>query len=147
MRCQDISTRSFKSCKLQNGASMNQICFSRTFHSCSIRFEIWVIRRPSQYIELFVMYLNLNIFCSVAGHIILRKGATAIREYRCHEGVYLASNIVQVGDMCQSHNHMNARSVTLSLPTCLLLIVHPAAIFSPGKQRTTPSHPNAIRKT
>ena len=31
---------------------------------------------------------------SVAGHIILLKEVTAIREYRCHEGVYLVCNNV-----------------------------------------------------
>lgn len=53
------------------------------------RIEIWEIWRPSQHLELFAMFLKLflNIFCSVAGRIILLKEATAIREYRCHEGV------------------------------------------------------------
>ena len=35
-----------------------------------------------------------NNVCSVAGRIMLLKEATAIREYHCHEWVYLVCNDV-----------------------------------------------------
>ncbi|XP_053093745.1 carcinoembryonic antigen-related cell adhesion molecule 1 isoform X2 [Pangasianodon hypophthalmus] len=58
--------------------------------------EIWGIWRPSQHLELLVMFLEpfLNNLCSMAGRIILLKEATAIREYCCHEGVYLVCSNV-----------------------------------------------------
>lgn len=43
-------------------------------------FEIWGIWSPSQHFKLMFFIPSLNSFCSVAGHNILLKDATAIRE-------------------------------------------------------------------
>jgi len=53
--------------------------------------EIWGIRRPSQHLELFIMFLKpfLNNVCSVAECFILLKETTFTREHHWHEGVYL----------------------------------------------------------
>lgn len=38
-------------------------------------------------------------FCFVAGHVILLKDATALREYHFHEMVYMVCNKAKVGDV------------------------------------------------
>ena len=55
--------------------------------------EIWGIWRPIQHLKLVVLLLKpfLN-HCFVAGHIILLKEVTAIREYGFHERVYMVCN-------------------------------------------------------
>ena len=53
--------------------------------------EIWGLWRPSQHLKLVVVLFKpfLNLFCFVEWCIILLKEATAIREYRFHERVYM----------------------------------------------------------
>ncbi len=63
----------------------------------------------------FVIFLKpfLNIFCSVAGCIVLVKEAVAIRE---HHWRGLCGLQQSVGGTCQSNIHMNARKQGFPLP-------------------------------
>jgi len=88
---QDVSSRSFKSCKLRGGASMDRTCLFSTSHRCLIGFRSGEF--GGQHLKLVVLLKPfLNHFCFVAGCIILLKEATATREYRFHERMYMVCN-------------------------------------------------------
>ena len=105
---QDVSSRSFKSCKLQGGASMDQTCLSSTSHRCMIGLRSGEFGGKVNTSPLVVVLLKpfLNHFCFVAQRIILLS----------------QQNITQ--------------SITLPLLAFLLPTVHPGTMCSPGKRRT-----------
>lgn len=71
---------------------MDLTCLSWRTHKMLDWIEIWFILKPSQYFKLVVVPLRLllNHFCFVAGHLILLKEATAIREY-CERCIWSAT--------------------------------------------------------
>ena len=88
---QDVSSRSFMSCKLRGGALHGSDLFVQHIPQMLSWIDIWGIWRPIQHPKLVVMLLKpfQYQFCFVARHIILLKEATAIREYCFHERVHM----------------------------------------------------------
>lgn len=60
----------------------------------------------------------LNSRCSMAGCIVLQKEATTIREYHCHEGLYLVFTNVQAGGLCKVSSHMNDSTLRFPVEHC-----------------------------
>lgn len=90
--------------------------------------EIWGIWGPSLHFKfidaLFKPFLNHSSF--VGGSFTLLEEATAIMEYRYYESVHM---------ICSLHPH-RPLSKTSHCLYWLVLIMHPGARCSPGKQHT-----------
>lgn len=86
---QDVSSISFKLCKVRCGTIINQTCLSRTSHRYSIRFRS----------EKFEGQVNtLNFLVCLSNHswtVFPLKEVTVLREYCCHKRVYLCTKRVQ----------------------------------------------------
>ena len=150
---QDVSSRSFKSCKLQGGASVDLTFLSSTSHRCLIGLRSGEFGGQVNISNSLVCSSNhswtiLALLHSVlsswkrpqpSGNTISMKGCTwsaiMLRYVICVK----VTSTWMVGPKISHHSI--AQSITLPPLDCLLSIVHPDAMCSPGKRhtRTQPS--------
>ena len=101
---QDVSSRSFKSCKFRGGASMDRTCLSSTSNRCSLgsksgEYSVCVCA-PQTIPEPLLL-------CGTAHHPAERGHS--------HQGigyhrVFMVCNNAYVGGTCQSSIHMDGRT-------------------------------------
>lgn len=118
---QNVSSKSFKSCKLRGGASIDRICLSSTSHTDIRCGNLEVKSTPWSLCPVPKPFLN-NSLC-----IMVLYEVTALTKREC--------TWVKVGGSCQNNIHMIPRVsqfvfLFFQNPVCLPPIVHPGAISS-----------------
>lgn len=107
---QDISGRSFRSCKFP--AHPKDAWLDWDLGNWEAKSTPWILCHVPQTIPKTIF--------TVTGHNILMNEATAISEYLCHKGVYALQQGLGMWHMQNEHPHECPTSITLPLLACLL---------------------------
>ena len=108
---QDVGSRSFRSCKLWGGASMDWTCLSNTSHRSSTGLRSGEFGgQVNTSNSLLCSSNHLDHFCFVPWHIILLREAQPSGITVSIERVYMVCNNALVSGKCQSYSHTDGGS-------------------------------------